>query len=331
MVVRQQRQQEVPVDPDPLLWAWGPPANETPSQRAVREVEEKAARLISDRIDEEMRKEKIAIEGEIEFRELEPIWRAVVRLNLVRSVNKILDALGKAHRAPHVDKLRKRLSPLHRAQRDLEKHLGLTEGEEMRATAIPQLVQQVQLEKAMKVVISSRDDITVLWGDDSVRAVLDARILLNEHSRLYQDYEPSDDDVSRVRSRTVSGVQECNYLLDADPDAGPRSQWVFYDVNYPRTEGRVSWIPYLMEANALVFLASLSTFDQFLEDDPRINRLGDTYRLWTVICGSRLISKMHLILILSGCVRLKRYITSYGDRPNDLTSATECTLIWTSV
>jgi len=42
---------------------------------------------------------------------------------------------------------------------------------------------------------------------------------------------------------------------------------------------------------------------------------------------------MHLILILSGCddlriklergVRLKQYITSYGDRPNDLTSAIE--------
>jgi len=35
----------------------------------------------------------------------------------------------------------------------------------------------------MKVLISSLDDITVLWGDDNVRAILET--LLDEHSRLY--------------------------------------------------------------------------------------------------------------------------------------------------
>jgi hypothetical protein len=132
----------------------------------------------------------------LEFRELYAqqagrrenlVWRAVVRLNLVRSVNKILDALGKVHRAPHVDELRTRLSPLRRVERNLEQHLGLTEGGEMRAAAVSQLVRQGQrLEKAMKVVISSCDDITVLWGDDSVHVALETHgILLNEHSRLY--------------------------------------------------------------------------------------------------------------------------------------------------
>ena len=33
-----------------------------------------------------------------------------------------------------------------------------------------------------------------------------------------------------------------------------------------------------MEANALIFHASLSVFDQFLEDDPRINRLEGAYK-----------------------------------------------------
>jgi hypothetical protein len=45
-------------DLDPLFWAWGPPANETPAQRAVREAEEKDARLVSERIDEEIREER---------------------------------------------------------------------------------------------------------------------------------------------------------------------------------------------------------------------------------------------------------------------------------
>jgi len=38
----------------------------------------------------------------------------------------------------------------------------------------------------MKVLISSLDDITVLWRDDNVRAILEThRTLLDEHSRLY--------------------------------------------------------------------------------------------------------------------------------------------------
>jgi hypothetical protein len=55
-----------------------------------------------------------------------------------------------------------------------------------------------------------------------------------------------------------------------------------------------------MEANALVFHASLSVFDQYIEDDPLVSRLEDTYMFWTVICKSRLISKVlppsHLVV-----------------------------------
>jgi len=58
MVIRQERQSEEPVDPDPLSWAWAPPADETPAERAIREAEEKDARLVSERIDEEIRKER---------------------------------------------------------------------------------------------------------------------------------------------------------------------------------------------------------------------------------------------------------------------------------
>jgi len=49
---------EEPEDLDPLFWAWGPPADETPAQRAVREAEEEDARLVSEQIDEEIREEE---------------------------------------------------------------------------------------------------------------------------------------------------------------------------------------------------------------------------------------------------------------------------------
>jgi hypothetical protein len=56
-----------------------------------------------------------------------------------------------------------------------------------------------------------------------------------------------------------------------------------------------------MEANALVFYASLSVFDQFLPDDPCINRLEYNLKSWTMICESSFISKVlfpsHLVVL----------------------------------
>ena len=58
------RQQEVyePVDTeseDPLRRALAPPLDETPTQRAVREAEEEEARLVSERIDDEIRRDRV--------------------------------------------------------------------------------------------------------------------------------------------------------------------------------------------------------------------------------------------------------------------------------
>jgi hypothetical protein len=62
---RARRQQEVPEpapEPeteDPLLRALAPPADETPTQRARREAQEEEARLLSERIDEEIRRDRV--------------------------------------------------------------------------------------------------------------------------------------------------------------------------------------------------------------------------------------------------------------------------------
>src|SRR6202166_4687136 len=81
------------------------------------------------------------------------------------------------------------------------------------------------------------------------------------------------------------------------------------DCVYSHEPQRASWIPYLMEANALVFHASLSVFDQLCEDDRRINRLEDTYNFWTVICKSSLISKVLLPshLVVPGVLTVVRW------------------------
>lgn len=132
-------------------------------------------------------------------------WRTVVHLNLVRSVNRILDALDNTPETEtdsRVNLLRMRLSPLRRVQRDLETHLGLAGGDEVYAaadTGVFRRPTEVSLrsrhgwaaalglarqktnhrgkrspaEDALEVILMSRDDIASLWGDDDVRAALE--------------------------------------------------------------------------------------------------------------------------------------------------------------
>ncbi|KAI0288110.1 guanine nucleotide binding protein, alpha subunit [Russula brevipes] len=353
------------VDSDPLLRAMAPPENETPAQRAVREAKEEEARLVSARIDEELRKDnrpkktpvKVILLGQEgsgrtgflkgfrklyapgAWREERLAWRTVIHLDLVRSVNKIVDALGNAPEIPQgVKLLQIRLAPLRRLQRDLEEHLGLAEGEEMRPSAVPRLVKPGQrpklghrdpspgeLEQAVELVIASRDDMATLWKDDGVHAFLGFIDRITE-----RDYEPSDDDVIRVHSKGMLGVQEYHFLVETGQDAG--NEWIFYDVGHSRT-CRVSWLPYLTDVTAVIFRASISVFDEYLEADPQVSRLEESFRAWTTICKSNLISKVQLVLILSGCdilrdklargVSLRQFITSYGDRTNDQTTATK--------
>ena len=144
-------------------------------------------------------------------------WRTVILLNLVRSVNKILDALEstpETETASRMNLLRMRLSPLRGVQRDLETHLGLAGGDEVHAAADSGVFrrptelclrsrhgwaaalgfarQRVNhngkrslAEDALEVILMSRDDIATLWGDNGVRTTLAVRGLrLEDQSGL---------------------------------------------------------------------------------------------------------------------------------------------------
>ncbi|KZT04650.1 G-alpha-domain-containing protein [Laetiporus sulphureus 93-53] len=110
--------------PDPLTLAMAPPKDESPADRWAREQREAQARLISEQIDAHIKAEKQAMKkrgkpvkvlllGQSEsgksttvknfqmayayssFLQERSAWRAVIHLNLVRSINTILDTLGK--------------------------------------------------------------------------------------------------------------------------------------------------------------------------------------------------------------------------------------------
>lgn len=92
-------------------------------------------------------------------------------------------------------------------------------------------------------------------------------------------------------------------------------------------------MPYFDDATAIIFLTPISAFDQYLEEDPRTNRIDDSLQLFTAICSNKLLKDAHLVLLLNKTdilkkkldagMKLRKYITSYGDRPNTYGSVSE--------
>lgn len=86
-------------------------------------------------------------------------------------------------------------------------------------------------------------------------------------------------------------------------------------------------MPYFENVTAIIFLAPVSCFNERLLEDPRINRLEDSFILWKSICSSKLLSKTNMIAFLNKCdllkkklksgVMIKTYLPSYGERSND--------------
>ncbi|EPS98032.1 hypothetical protein FOMPIDRAFT_1031729 [Fomitopsis schrenkii] len=97
--------------PDPLDLALRPPENESDEDRKARLSAEEEAKKVSDMIDEELKAQERAekrgvkpikillLDREQAFRAERASWRAVIHLNVVRSVRIILDAMTEAQTA----------------------------------------------------------------------------------------------------------------------------------------------------------------------------------------------------------------------------------------
>lgn len=181
------------------------------------------------------------------------------------------------------------------------------------------------------VISGCRDDMKALWADPVSRQFIQncdinlqesAEFFLNDIDRIAaRDYTPTDSDVIRARLRTV-GVQE--YKLDLDDDT---ADWYIYDVGGTHGQ-RAAWMPYFERSDAIIFLAPISAFDERITENPSLNRLEDSFLLWKSICSSPLLSHVTLIIFLNKIDILKRklidgkkvkqYLPSYKDRPNEL-------------
>jgi guanine nucleotide-binding protein subunit alpha len=184
---------------------------------------------------------------------------------------------------------------------------------------------------AARLLSELQYDVDELWQHLAVKTLLRMRRLRLEESAAFfldeihriaePDYLPTTDDILHVRLQTL-GVTEHAFDINY---AGTHYSWILYDVGGARGQ-RHAWVPYFDDAAAIIFLAPISAFDQYLEEDPRTNRIDDSLQLFTSVCSNKLLRKASMVLMLNKIdllkkklqsgVMVKKYITSYGEREN---------------
>ncbi|KAJ7078142.1 guanine nucleotide binding protein, alpha subunit [Mycena belliarum] len=190
------------------------------------------------------------------------------------------------------------------------------------------------------ILHASSADMQRLWANPTLSEILGRQgIRLQESSGFFLDaleqvtlpqYTPTDDHILRARLKTL-GVSEHRMKL-SDPHGGVTREFHIFDVGGQRSM-RPRWIPYFEDMDSIIFLAPISAFDQRLAEDPVINRLADSFELWTTIVSNKLLAKTNLILFLNKVdimlaklaagIRLAEYLPAYGLRPNDFDSASK--------
>ncbi|TPX40903.1 hypothetical protein SeMB42_g04353 [Synchytrium endobioticum] len=157
--------------------------------------------------------------------------------------------------------------------------------------------------------------IQALWTDAGIQQCLarsneyhmedSARYFFDNLARISSGtYTPTDQDILLCRLRT-SGVQEVvleedNVLIKVVDVGGQRSE-------------RRKWIPSFEGATAVLFVAAISEYDQFLEEDESQNRLLEAITLFSQIVSSRWFLASYFILFLNKVDLLAAKYQERGD------------------
>ncbi|KAG8807129.1 hypothetical protein FRC19_006843, partial [Serendipita sp. 401] len=148
-------------------------------------------------------------------------------------------------------------------------------------------------------------DLNELWNDSVVQDYLAKKKYKLEHSPGFflgdvdrivsRGYVPTDDDILRARLKTI-GVTE--HQIRVNGIGSMSKDWLMYDVGGTRTQ-RSAWVPYFDSADAIIFIANLAAFDQTLAEDPAMNRLEDSLRMFRSLVSSPILKNVNIVLFLN--------------------------------
>ncbi|XP_028299325.1 guanine nucleotide-binding protein subunit alpha-11-like isoform X2 [Gouania willdenowi] len=145
------------------------------------------------------------------------------------------------------------------------------------------------------------DAIRRLWADSGIRVCYSRRCeyqlldsteyYMNNLDRISsQDYIPTEQDVLRVRFPTT-GIHDYGFTIK-------KITLRIVDVGGQKSERR-KWINCFENVTSLIFLASLSEYDQTLEERQNINRMQESLALFYTTIHSPWFFKTSIILFLN--------------------------------
>ncbi|KAG0659428.1 hypothetical protein C6P46_005207 [Rhodotorula mucilaginosa] len=137
-------------------------------------------------------------------------------------------------------------------------------------------------DRGMKVVVAGGEEATIPESLPYFFEHLD---------RLFKPtYRPTDQDILRCRQKTT-GISETAFHHRG-------MHYRIFDVGGQRSERR-KWVHCFENVTALVFLASLSGYDQNLHEDRNSNQMQEALMLFDSICNSRWFAQTAMILFLN--------------------------------
>jgi len=140
-----------------------------------------------------------------------------------------------------------------------------------------------------------------LWNDKGVQRAWDRgneaalpenlSYFFSDLDRLFQpDYVPTEQDIVRCRARTIGITETVFQLRD--------HEMLMVDVGGQKSERR-KWIHCFQDVTSILFLVSLSGYDQCLVEDKDANQMQDAMTIWDSICYSQWFKSTSIILFLN--------------------------------
>ncbi|KAH7103192.1 heterotrimeric G protein alpha subunit 4 [Auriculariales sp. MPI-PUGE-AT-0066] len=140
-----------------------------------------------------------------------------------------------------------------------------------------------------------------LWQDPAVQKAWDRgneaalpenlAYFFHDLDRLFApNFTPSQQDILRCRARTT-GIIETDFDLRTH-------RLHMLDVGGQKSERR-KWIHCFQEVTSILFLVSLSGYDQCLVEDKDANQMNDALAIWDQVCHSQWFKNTSIILFLN--------------------------------
>ncbi|KAJ3423973.1 guanine nucleotide-binding protein g(o) subunit alpha [Anaeramoeba flamelloides] len=157
------------------------------------------------------------------------------------------------------------------------------------------------------------DKIEQIWKSPSVQKAFDKRAQFHVPDTLSYyldkivdisepDYQPSQDDILHCRVRTT-GITQTKFTISGQ-------NFTIVDVGGQRCERR-KWINCFENITAVIFVASMSEYNQQLFEDEEMNRMHESLLLFEEITSSRWFRESSFILFLNKVDLFKKKIKKH--------------------